>query len=112
MDRISEIKARCEEGRPLRRVDTKYLLVEVERLTDELLKDNEYAANLTAENERLGAEVERKKAREVLVPKLVDAAERMFNARCYCQDNELSVAVSAFWRLWDEWRGAAKGGGE
>ena len=114
MDRHDEIRQMCEAARQL-----------VDELHRERLDYGEYLTirdaldlaeseveNLTAENERLGAEVERVKAREALVPKLVDAAEYMFNARCYCQENELSMAVSKFWKLWDEWRAAAKGGGE
>lgn len=35
-DRIAEIKAHCEEGRPIRRIDVKYLLDQIEQANAEL----------------------------------------------------------------------------
>jgi len=32
MDRIDEIQARCNAGRPIPRIDVKYLLAEIKRL--------------------------------------------------------------------------------
>ena len=34
-DRITEIQARCEEGRPIRRIDAKYLLAQLAEAQDE-----------------------------------------------------------------------------
>jgi galactose-1-phosphate uridylyltransferase len=66
MDRLEEIRQRTEAGRPIRRIDMKYLLSEVDRLNAlhkrEIIVTGEYAQrviDLTARAEAAEAERDR-----------------------------------------------------
>ena len=71
MDRLEEIRQHCEGGGPIRRIDMKYLLSEVDRLSAlhkrEIIITGEYAQrviDLTARAE--AAEAERDRAVEFI----------------------------------------------
>ena len=83
MDRIEEIRQHCEAGGPIRRIDMKYLLSEVDRLNAlhkrEIIVTGEYAQrviDLTA----------RAEAAEARADAAVEDLKR-FSACCQCNAN-------------------------
>lgn len=63
--------------------------------------------SLTARAEKAEAEL-----KEAAMPESIEAAaENMFQAFCMAPQftRELMDSVSAFWKLWAEWRGAREG---
>ena len=109
MDRLEEIRQHCEGGGPIRRIDMKYLLSEVDRLTAlhkrEIIVTGEYAQrviDLTARAE--AAEAERDAAGE-------DLRQNGFCGSCSgC--NAPHDPNNIKWCYSWEWRGPQAGKGE
>ena len=120
MDRLEEIRQHCEGGGPIRRIDMKYLLSEVDRLNAlhkrEIIITGEYAQrviDLTARAEAAEAERDACKAdlQSIVTQSVKDMEKRNWTPPCrYCSKYFVCDYIPEESGCCFEWRGPQEAG--
>ena len=103
MDRIEEIRQHCETGGPIRRIDMKYLLSEVDRLRKEKQDEFDIASSYFRSWQKATARAEAAEAER----------DRAIKQMCrFCKSLDKKAGIKPVCAADCEWRGQQAGKGE